>query len=223
MYSRGLHGTADPRAEHVKGDRADQAPLEGRSWDAAIDTSGYDAEHGQVPARALISGTTCSSSSCNVYPDWPDRPVDEDSPTWQEGEGYGQGKAAAERAGDEAMGGRFVTVRAGLIVGPHDNVFRLPWWVSRILQGGRVPRPGGRRTRCRSSTRGTLRGSSSISRSSAQPVRSTGPGRSGRRPGASCSEPSAATRSSVWIPDERLVEAKVEEWVELPMWLPAAG
>ena len=40
------------------------------------------------------------------------------------------------------MDGRFATVRAGLIVGPHDNVFRLPWWVRRIAEGGRVPAPG---------------------------------------------------------------------------------
>jgi 2'-hydroxyisoflavone reductase len=33
-------------------------------------------------------------------------------------------------------------VRAGLIVGPHDNVFRLPWWVRRIREGGPVPAPG---------------------------------------------------------------------------------
>ena len=33
-------------------------------------------------------------------------------------------------------------MRAGLIVGPHDNVFRLPWWVRRIAEGGVVPAPG---------------------------------------------------------------------------------
>ena len=34
------------------------------------------------------------------------------------------------------------SVRAGLLCGPHDNVFRLPWWVRRIAAGGRVPAPG---------------------------------------------------------------------------------
>ena len=33
-------------------------------------------------------------------------------------------------------------MRAGLIVGPHDGVFRLPWWVRRIAAGGDVPAPG---------------------------------------------------------------------------------
>ena len=48
------------------------------------------------------------------------------------------------------------TVRAGLIVGPHDNVFRLPWWVRRIAAGRTRPgagRPGA--ARCSSSTRAT--------------------------------------------------------------------
>ena len=61
--------------------------------------------------------------------------MDEDSSTWQDGEGYGQGKAASERVAHAAMGGRFATVRAGLIVGTYDNIFRLPWWVRRIAAG----------------------------------------------------------------------------------------
>lgn len=40
------------------------------------------------------------------------------------------------------LGRHVAAVRAGLICGPHDNVFRLPWWVRRIAAGGRVPAPG---------------------------------------------------------------------------------
>ena len=119
------------------GDRADVTPLHGRTWDAAIDTSGYDPAHVAASA-ALDVGHYVFVSSCNAYPDWPEQPVDEDSPIWQDGEGYGPDKAAAERAVLPAG----AVVRAGLIVGPHDNVFRLPWWVKRIAQGGTVPAPG---------------------------------------------------------------------------------
>ena len=116
IYSRGLHGEPNPGAEHVIGDRADVTPLKGRAWDAAIDTSGFEPE--QVEASASLDvGHYVFVSSCNAYPDWPEQPVDEDSPTWQDGEGYGQGKAASERVAHAAMGGRFATVRAGLIVG----------------------------------------------------------------------------------------------------------
>src|SRR5689334_7078822 len=137
IYSRGIHGRAPEGVEHVLGDRADVTSLEGRAWDAVIDTSGY--EPAQVePSHALDVGHYLFVSTCYVYPDWPEKPVDEDSPTWDSGDGYGELKAACERA----LGPRSATVRAGLIVGPHDNVFRLPWWVRRIMEGGRVPAPG---------------------------------------------------------------------------------
>src|SRR3954468_4373148 len=88
VYSRGIHGQVSAGAEHVKGDRADVSPLKGRAWDAAIDTSGY--EPGNVEASARLDiGHYVFVSTCNVYPEWPDKPVDEDSPTWQSGGDYG--------------------------------------------------------------------------------------------------------------------------------------
>ena len=75
--------------EHITGDRADVAPLRGRAWDAAIDTSGYEARARAGLGRARRVGRSVLVSSCNAYPDWPEAPVDEDSPTWQDGEGYG--------------------------------------------------------------------------------------------------------------------------------------
>ena len=35
----------------------------------------------------------------------------------------------------------FLTARAGLIVGPHDPIYRLGWWLDRIARGGRVVVP----------------------------------------------------------------------------------
>jgi 2'-hydroxyisoflavone reductase len=139
LYTRGLHG-ADlfPEAERIRGDRADLAPLRGGSWDAIVDTSGYEASHVAASAR-LDAGHYVFVSSCNAYPDWPEQPVGEASPTWTEGDGYGPQKAASERAAEAAMPGRVASVRAGLIVGPHDNVFRLPWWIRRVARGGVYP------------------------------------------------------------------------------------
>lgn len=218
IYSRGLHGAVHPDVEHVVGDRADVTPLKGRRWDAAIDTSGYEPE--QVEASASLDlGHYVFVSSCNVYPDWPDKPVDEDSPTWQEGEGYGQGKAASERAAHAAMGGRFATVRAGLIVGPHDNIFRLPWWVRRIMEGGRVPAPGDPErplqvidardlasflvNLAEQGTSGAFNGTAPIGQTTFKELLEA-----------------AGDAELVWIPDDKLQEAEVEEWTELPLWLP---
>ncbi len=82
LFTRGEHGTGPIGVERVAGDRADVTPLRGRSWDAAIDTSGYRAGHVNA-SYALDIGHHVFISSCNAYPDWPEKPVNEDSATWQ--------------------------------------------------------------------------------------------------------------------------------------------
>jgi nucleoside-diphosphate-sugar epimerase len=217
IYSRGKHGRAAEGAEHVIGDRADVTPLKGRTWDAAIDTSGY--EPAQVEASSgLDVGHYVFVSTCNVYSDWPDTPVDEDSPTWQTGDGYGELKAACERVGFAR--GDFATVRAGLIVGPHDNVFRLPWWVRRVMAGGKVPAPGEPDqplqlidardlasflvALAEERVTGAFNGTAPIGQTTFAQVLEA-----------------AGDAELVWIPDEKLEAANVEPWVELPLWLPA--
>ena len=68
--------------------------------------------------------------------------MSEDTPVWTEGDDYGPNKAACEREAEAALPGRVAELRAGLLCGPHDNVFRLPWWVRRIGRGGEVLAPG---------------------------------------------------------------------------------
>jgi len=215
IYSRGLHGTPHPDVEHVVGDRADLTPLQGREWDATIDTSGYDAETVGASAR-LDGGHYVFVSTCNVYPDWPDKPVDEDSPVHQEGTGYGEDKAHAERVLPESS----ATVRAGLIVGPHDNVFRLPWWVKRIALGGTVPAPGDPERSMQiidardlsnflldlaeTRTSGAFNGTAPIGQTTFREILEA-----------------AGDADLRWIPDEQLEAAGVEPWMELPLWLPA--
>ena len=167
-------------------------------------------------------------SSCNAYPGWPEEPVDEDSPTWQtDDEEYGPQKAASERAAEAALPGRFATVRAGLICGPHDNVFRLPWWVQRIAAGGRVPAPGDPARPVQLVDARDLADVDARPRpSSGSPARSTA--RAGRQTtmGEVLEAAVAATGSGaelVWIPDERLQAAEAQPWMELPLWIPAAG
>ena len=100
---------------------------------------------------------------------------------WEGGpRSYGPDKARCERAAEAALPGRVAAVRAGLIVGPHDNVFRLPWWVRRIARGRRrARRPATRRARCSSSTRATSPPGCSTSPSGASPgaFNGTGAGR----------------------------------------------
>src|SRR3954454_19491758 len=148
VFHRGRHGRElfAGEAEHLVGDRAsDLSALEGGRWDAAVDTSGYHPDHvAASSARLAAAGVEHLAfvSTCNVYPGWPDEPVSEESPVWAEGDDYGPNKAACERAAEAALPGRVAALRAGLLCGPHDNVFRLPWWVRRIARGGDVLAPG---------------------------------------------------------------------------------
>ena len=147
LFTRGLHG-ADlfPGATHLRGDRAsDLSALATGEWDVVLDTSGRKAADVAASAQLLADRVQhyVFVSSVNAHPGWPEEPVDESSPTWQTDEDdYGPQKAAAERAVEAALPGRNALIRAGLIVGPHDNTWRLPWWIDRVARGGDVLAPG---------------------------------------------------------------------------------
>ena len=66
-------------------------------------------------------------------------------------------KAGAERAVRETFGERALIARAGLILGPGEDIGRLPWWLTRIARGGDVLAPGPATCRCSTSTSGTWR------------------------------------------------------------------
>lgn len=57
---------------------------------------------------------------------------------------YPQDKLGGELAAVAAFGDRALLVRAGLILGPWENIGRLPWWLGRIARGGPVLAPGPR-------------------------------------------------------------------------------
>ncbi|MEA2255606.1 MAG: hypothetical protein QOG35_1651 [Solirubrobacteraceae bacterium] len=225
LFHRGRHGAdlfAD--AERVLGDRAgDLAALRGRSFDAAIDTSGY--EPGDVArSSALDLGHLVFVSTCNVYPGWPQAPVDEDSPVWTEGDDYGAKKAACERAAEAAMPGRVARLRAGLLCAPHDNVFRLPWWIRRIAAGGEVPAPGDPdRTVQLVDARDAAAWALHLAEQRVAGTFNTTapPGRTTMREVLEAAV--AATGSGArlrWLPDDALTG--VEPWMDVPLWLPAA-
>jgi nucleoside-diphosphate-sugar epimerase len=230
VFTRGVHPVPDGVESRV-GDRGDElSALETGEWDAVIDTSGYAAHDVGRLCELLAdrAGHYVFVSSCNAYPAWPAEPVDEESPVWEsDDDEYGPQKAASERAAEAAFPGRFATVRAGLICGPHDNVFRLPWWVRRIAAGGRVPAPGDPAQPVQLVDARDLAtfmldlaegGIAGAFNGTAPPGRQT--------MGELLEAAVAATGSGaelVWIPDERLQALDVEPWTELPLWIPAAA
>jgi 2'-hydroxyisoflavone reductase len=239
-FSRGLSGHTRPGAEALHGDRTsfeDLLQLAEREWDAVIDTSTIAPAHVAASAQLLAGHVDHYTyvSTESVYRDQPREPVTEESAILDcppdatgtiETLGYGELKAGCERAVQEAMPGRNLIARPGLIVGPHENVGRLPWWLTRIAQGGPVLAPPTdsklRMTDARDlaawMTSNTRRGISGVVNV---------PGPEGTTFGdllAACAEVTAPQRGDGLelrpVPDPVLLEAGVEPWMELPMWAP---
>ena len=100
IYTRGQHGTApERRRAHRRRPRRRHAAARPRAG-TPRSTPPATTRRRSTPRRALDVGHYVFVSSCNAYPDWPDKPVDEDSPTWTGRRGLraGQGRGRAPRA-----------------------------------------------------------------------------------------------------------------------------
>lgn len=151
-FNRGLAGWAHPRAERVIGDRlraADLAQLRSGRWDAVVDTW-WGAPRVVRDSAHLLAGRTdryLYVSSRAVYAAPPPPGLDETCPTVEaspdaDATGYPQDKRGAEIAVEEVFGERAVLARAGLILGPHEDTGRLPYWLLRAERGGQMLAPG---------------------------------------------------------------------------------
>ncbi|MFJ6694783.1 NAD-dependent epimerase/dehydratase family protein [Streptomyces sp. NPDC091272] len=151
VFHRGEHAPP-PGVTALHGDRlGDLSALEdtvrdGARWDAVLDTWSGDPRAVRHSAALLAEHAAryvyVSSRSVYAHPCPPHQA--EDGPLVDPGdEGYAQVKRAGEVAAEEAFGAdRTVLVRAGLIIGPGENIGRLPWWLNRVARGGPVLAPG---------------------------------------------------------------------------------
>jgi 2'-hydroxyisoflavone reductase len=223
-----------PEAEHLAGDRdGELAALEGRSWDAVVDTCGYVPRVVRASAELLAPAVDHYTfvSTGSVYPDDSEPGYEESAPvqTLEEPDTenvtahYGPLKAACERVVDEAMQGRALHVRAGLIVGPHDPTGRFTYWVHRIARGGEVLAPEPRDQPVQFIDVRDLAGwmISASERRLAGTFNATGP-----EDRLTLEELLAAIRETTgggaqfrWVGERFLVDRGVEPWSELPLWL----
>ncbi|MCZ7375990.1 NAD-dependent epimerase/dehydratase family protein [Micromonospora sp. WMMC250] len=152
VFNRGLHGVVPPGVHRLRGDRTAPdglAALAGGGWDLVVDTWDGAPRAALDAARALTDsvGHYVYVSSGSVYRDPSAHGLDEESPVVDadadsvDGD-YPQLKAGAERAVREVFGDRALIARAGLILGPGEDVGRLPWWLRRVERGGDVLAPG---------------------------------------------------------------------------------
>ncbi len=155
LFNRGLRNpTLFPNVEQLHGNRdGELAVLQGRQWDAVIDTCGYVPRVVGASAQAVASLTEHYTfiSSISVYADFSKAGIDESAPvatlTDQRiedvtNETYGALKALSEQAAERAMPGRTLIIRPGLIVGPGDYTDRFTYWPYRVAQGGEMLAPG---------------------------------------------------------------------------------
>ncbi|MDG4779995.1 reductase [Micromonospora sp. WMMD961] len=152
VFNRGLHGVVPRGVHRLRGDRTAPdglAALTGGGWDLVVDTWDGAPRAARDAARVLadVVGHYGYVSSGSVYTDHSTVGLHEDSPVVDadadsvDGD-YPQLKAGAERAVREVFGDRALVARAGLILGPGEDIGRLPWWLRRIERGGDVLAPG---------------------------------------------------------------------------------
>jgi 2'-hydroxyisoflavone reductase len=129
--------------------------LEGRKWDAVIDTSGFFPRMVKASAELLRPNVKqyIFISSISAYKAMSMPNFDETAPlatladptTEEMGKdyaNYGGGKALCEKAAETAMPGRVAVIRPGFIIGPRDTSGRFIYWPVRASLGGVMVVPG---------------------------------------------------------------------------------
>lgn len=249
IFNRGQHNPElYPEVEKLRGDRrADLAALKGRHWDVVIDTCGYVPSEVRKSAEQLSRAAEHYTfiSSCSVYASFNLAGTDENAPVSRitdeqlseaeqidtgerataltYGAAYGALKALCEQTAEEAMPGRVLSVRAGLIVGPHDYSDRFTYWVHRVAQGGEVLAPGRPRRRVRVIDVRDL--AAWIIRMAemrqAGIYNATGAEDNLTMEGLlnECRTVSRSDATFVWASEEFLLEQQVRQWSEMPLWI----
>ena len=234
-FNRGLRPAADPAVRQITGDRLDGstlAPLGEDEWDLVVDTwSG--APRAVLDSSVALAGHVARYvyiSSGSVYAPPVPLGVRETAPTVSaapdaETGRYPELKRGAEMAVMQAFGQRALLARAGLILGPHEDVGRLTWWLTRMARGGEILAPGPPDLQIQFIDARDL---------AAFVLDATVGGRTGpynvvsrrghttMRALLECCLAVAGTEGArlTWVDPAAIEAAGIEAWTELPIWLP---
>lgn len=249
-FRRGRAASGDDPVgvQTIRGDYADPAAAARLAvagpFDAVIDNLAYVPRETLAIARALepVAGRYVMVSTVSAYQGWPTEPLSEASPVLDcspdagadfgyDGDPgpsvYGFTKAGCERAVTETFGADRTTIlRPGVILGPHEYVGRVPWWLRRMERGGQVLAPGSpfRRiqpvdvrdvaafaVRCASGVPGVFN--------------VTGAGRETMGDFLeACRIVTGSQAELTWITDDSwLADQGIKQWTGLPLWRTYAG
>jgi 2'-hydroxyisoflavone reductase len=217
-----------PDVEKLRGDRdGDLAALEGRDFDAVVDTSGRVPRLVSETLDALGAvGHYTFVSTISVYADLSTPPTEssplaqlqEPTEVWEEA--YGELKVLCEDVVRERFPDAFIP-RPGLIVGPWDPTGRFTYWPLRLAAGGPVLAPLPRDADTQvidardlaewivGAAEGSLAGT----------YNAVGPVVTRERVLDTCHSVAGTEAELVWLDPDFLDEHGVEEWMELPLWL----
>lgn len=232
---RGITGSLPSDVESLIADRTSNdafaAAIRGRHWDLVVDTWSGSPRVATFAAAALANRVERYGyvSSGSVYA-W-GRHVNESSPVVPGDPHAESGEYPALKRGAElgvlASFPQALLARAGLILGPHEDIGRLPWWLGRIAQGGRVVAPGrpGRPLQyvdARDLAQWML---SALEAGVTGPVDVCGPSGSASTADllTTCVDVTGSDARLVWVGESDLASAGAEPWTHLPCWVPEAG
>ncbi|MFD3694932.1 NAD-dependent epimerase/dehydratase family protein [Streptomyces sp. NPDC058646] len=233
VFHRGHHAPP-PGTSALHGDRTAPGGLEVLTtgeWDLVVDTWSGAPAAVRDSARLLRDRARhyayISSRSVYAYPSPPG--LDEDGPLVEGSPdagsvAYAEDKRGGELAALDAFGDRALLVRAGLIIGPYENVGRLPWWLNRLARGGPFLAPGRpdlplQYVDVRDLARWTLDAAAAGRGGAYNLVSPPGHATMGSLL-AACAAATGASAEPRWVDAAALEAAGIEPWTELPIWLP---
>ncbi|MFF3585408.1 NAD-dependent epimerase/dehydratase family protein [Streptomyces mirabilis] len=205
-------------------------------WDVVVDTWSAAPRAVRDTARLLAdrAGRYVYVSSCSVYAWAPPADYAEDAPLVEgasedaEQTDYAQDKLGGELAAVSAFGAeRSLLVRSGLILGPYENIGRLPWWLTRIARGGPVLAPGPRSLPLQyvdvRDLAEWILGAADAGVSGAHNLMSPqGHTTMGELLDA-CVRVTGARAELRWTEPSVVVDAGIQPWTQLPVWVPVGS
>ncbi|MEU1804711.1 NAD-dependent epimerase/dehydratase family protein [Streptomyces sp. NPDC019937] len=233
-FHRGRHAPP-PGVTVLRGDRTARGgltALETGVWDAVVDTWSGAPSAVHDTAR-LLAGRVhhyayVSTRSVYTHPARAglaeDGPVVEASPDDGDDTDYARAKRGGELAALAAFGDRALLARPGLILGPYENIGRLPWWLTRIARGGPVLAPGPRTLPLQYIDARDLAAwlLDAAERGLGGPYNTVSP------PGhttmgellETCVRVTGAAADLRWTDPDRILAADIAPWTDLPIWIP---
>ena len=225
-----------PQLETIHGDREhDIDKLSGHAWDAAIDTCGYVPrivrESGVGLERSVSRYVFMSTLSVHadnreigIAEEYPVGKLEDESVEEITGETYGPLKALCEKTILDLYGERGLVVRPGLIVGPNDPTDRFTYWPVRVAKGGDVLAPEKPEVPVQIiDVRDLADFIIKLIEDKASGIYSaTGPDYE-LTFGAmleTCKQVSGSNANIHWASVEFLKNNKIEEWSDMPVWVP---